>query len=405
MKKWVVLLSMLALCSCAVFEMDDLENEAENAIFDIVVPEKFSWSAIMQDVLLVNIVNDSVRSFALDSTLIELYSQEDELLDALIIFKGQACFNYRVAGSTGKFKIRFAATNSEIEVSSKIHSLNFDISDASELQFQRSDKDGDGLFDEFDQAPNNPHLTINTGGTVDVTPTWNYFIFDDLWPAKGDFDFNDFIVKTKISWIRGKNNCIEEVEGICVAEWKSTGWGLGFELFERKGAYLIYVDDVIAGTQQAATKSGTINNGFTVIHETLNQGKVEKEFTLKLRENCLTNIILAPYLYRIDDENHQVRIFGTPPTQSQLMLLFSSGDDKSPNAWDWSKGSKFKYPLVGYEAFYRTLENYPWGIEFMSTSFQSSKEKQPVNMSFPDFKSWVESEGHLHKDWYNYQQN
>ena len=123
MKKWVVLLCR-CLWSCAVFEMDDLKP-CRKSIFDMVVPEKFSWSAILQDVLLVNIVIDSVKSFALDSTLIELYSQDDELLDALIIFKGQACFNYRVAGSTCKFKIKFAATNSEIEVSSKIQQFKF----------------------------------------------------------------------------------------------------------------------------------------------------------------------------------------------------------------------------------------------------------------------------------------
>ncbi len=400
MKKWVILLLAAVLWSCQILDDDDF-IPSENQNFNMVVPEKFSWSAVLQDVLLVNILSDSIKSYALDSTIIQLYNENNELLDALTIFRGQACFNFRIATSACAFKIKIPATNSEIEISSKVRCFNFDVSNVSVLPFKRKDSDKDGLFDKFDEAPNDPHLTAN----LKHSNTGTFYIFDDSWPLKGDFDFNDFVVNTIISWKRGKNNFIEEISGICNAEWKSTGFGLGFELFEQKGNNLIYNSDIISETKSAATQSASVNNGLIVIDKTLSAGKTTREFVVKLKENCLTDLVFVPYLFKTENENYQVRPFGTPPTQIQLMELFHSGDDASPNSWEWSKGRKFKYPLTGSNAFYRTSENYPWGIEFMANTFKPSNERQSIEASFPGFKNWVESGGQLNKNWYNFPLN
>ena len=84
------------------------------------------------------------------------------------------------------------------------------------------------------------------------------------------------------------------------------------------------------------------------------------------------------------------------------MTLFRSNDDYSPRTWDWSAGTKFKYPLEGSEAFYRTAENHPWGIEFISENkFKPSKENKTILDTYPGFKDWAESGGKKEKTWYD----
>ena len=119
----------------------------------------------------------------------------------------------------------------------------------------------------------------------------------------------------------------------------------------------------------------------------------------------MTDFNLVPYLFRLEKKDHQVRPFGTPPTQMQKMQLFRSGDDASPNKWNWLKGDKFKYPQEGKNAFYRTNESLPWGVQFMAKSFTTPAELQTIMTSYPKFQSWAESGGTNDKDWYNHPSN
>ena len=400
MKKWVVLILLAGFWSCVTNEVDDVQQQDEKAEFNLEVPSDFSWSAIMQDVLLVNIVRNGEESFDLDSTVIELYSNDDELLDALTITRGTACFNVRIPAATKQLKLKTPANGKVMEFSALKRSLSFEIQPIINCNFNRDDADGDGLYDQFDADPLNPHVALQIASNQ-MNRSSAYFIFEDLWPAKGDFDFNDFILKSNFTWIRGNDNYITEITGFCEAQWDDSEFGMGFEIFEARGGYLIYLDDVIEEIE-GAEESELIDNGFVVFTETKVAGKATKNFTVKIKNHSLTNFVCIPYLFRTENENHQIRPFGTPPTKTQKMDMFHSKDDASPRNWNWMRGERFKYPLAGDDAFYRTAEGHPWGVQFISKNFVPCAEMQSVITSYPKFKDWAESGGIAEKDWYNY---
>jgi LruC domain-containing protein len=55
------------------------------------------------------------------------------------------------------------------------------------------DTDGDGVIDVLDEFPNDP--AIAKSRYFPGADTWGTIAYEDLWPAKGDFDYNDLVVK------------------------------------------------------------------------------------------------------------------------------------------------------------------------------------------------------------------
>ena len=412
MKKYVAIILSLVFSSCLKHYIDELPQEEQDDQFIVSVPQDFNWSSIEGAGIEVTIKHNSEITYALDSTLIELYDEDDDLLDALTIYDGMAEFNIRIPSSISVLKLKSVATNVSKEFTPASTKIDLNIPDLSVLSFARKDRDRDGLFDEFDAFPDDGNKTImidnynqssnlKSGKKSSVS---SYVIFEDLWPSKGDYDFNDLVAKTTFSWERGKSNYIEEISGVCDVEWigAGIGLGLGFELFETKGTNLYYMDDIIKEVS-GGDEDNSVTNGFILFSKVQSVGTNQVHFTIKLKDKALKNFLCVPYLFRTNDKGHQVRPFGAPPTESQKMSLFRSADDKSPVSWTWTKGKKFKYPIAGNEAFYKSGEQHPWGIEFISKKkFKPSKEGRTIIRSYPKFRTWAESGGKKESSWYEY---
>jgi hypothetical protein len=72
------------------------------------------------------------------------------------------------------------------------------------------DTDGDGVSDTKDDYPNDPNKAFDN-----IYPSNDAFgtlAFEDLWPAKGDYDFNDLVVDYNINQVTNAQNMIVEIE-------------------------------------------------------------------------------------------------------------------------------------------------------------------------------------------------
>lgn len=413
MKKYVAIFAVILLGGCLQHYIDETPQEVKDDEFVINVPKDFNWSSIAGIRFEVTLTHGNKITYALDSTLLELYDEDDVLIDALTIYDGKAEFNIRIPTSSTKLILKAVASNASLEIAPGSNNVQFDVPNISSLSYLKVDSDSDGLYDAFDADPLNQNVTISINknrGTAlksaqgKSSSTSSYVIFEDLWPSKGDYDFNDLVSKTTFSWERGKSNYIEEIEGVCEIEFigAGIGLGLGFELFESAGSHLVYLDDIIKEVEKI-TEDNSVTNGFVIFSKVQSVSTNQVEFKIKLKDKALKSFLCVPYLFRTDDYGHQVRPFGAPPTEGQRMSMFRSGNDYSPNTWSWEKGSKFKYPLDADDAFFKSQEKHPWGIEFITKiKFKPSPEGRTIIRSYPKFRDWAESGGKKDKTWYEH---
>ncbi|MDX5430392.1 MAG: LruC domain-containing protein [Bacteroidota bacterium] len=75
-----------------------------------------------------------------------------------------------------------------------------------------SDSDGDGVPNNQDDYPNDAALAFNNY----MNANFSTLMFEDLWPGKGDYDFNDLVVDYRINRITNANNKIVKAEAVVV---------------------------------------------------------------------------------------------------------------------------------------------------------------------------------------------
>lgn len=413
MKKFLAIGLVLFMWSCIDKDIEEGSQEEKDEKFVVDVPADFDWSNISGVGITVNVKQNGASSTALDNTVLDLYDEDGQLLDAMTVIDGSVEFNVRVPASASKLTITSQASGKSIEITPDASSVNFEAQNISAMSFARVDTDGDEVYDQFDADPLNSKVTLSINNFAtdselkstngNASSSSSYVIFEDLWPSKGDYDFNDLVCKTTFSWTKGKSNYIEEISGVCEVEWIGAGMqlGLGFELFEMKGTNLYYLGNVITAYDGCAADN-SVPNGYVVFDKVQSVGINKVEFSINIEEKEFKSFLCVPYLFRTSDPTHQVRPFGAPPTKKQKMSLFRSGNDASPTTWSWNTGSKFKYPLSDNEAFYRSAENHPWGIEFISKNkFKPSKENKTILKSYPGFREWAETGGKKEKEWYD----
>ncbi|MCT4645944.1 MAG: LruC domain-containing protein, partial [Carboxylicivirga sp.] len=72
-----------------------------------------------------------------------------------------------------------------------------------------TDSDGDGVSDTFDEFPNDENRAFNNHYPAENT--YGTLIFEDLWPYKGDYDFNDLVIDYNFTQLTNSDN---EITGI-----------------------------------------------------------------------------------------------------------------------------------------------------------------------------------------------
>ncbi len=265
------------------------------------------------------------------------------------------------------------------------------------------DTDGDGVNDDDDDFPLDP-----TKAYLSIWPTGSdyYFeMFEDLWPSRGDYDFNDVVLKCKMhTYTNAQNNLVGgrvksevywiggSLPGGAGMEWFSSDYGSSeLEYLPNNSVDFTQANNVI--DDQVVVNAVQIFDGN--IKESLNDS-VDFEFTWDYNAGG-NSLWVQVYIYT-DERNHEVHTYGNPPTNAEDMSLFGTFDDASLTTWDWSAGNVFATPAD----FYKTSTNLPWGMEIITGEFRIPNEKTDIIDAYPQFKDWAESGGTVNQDWYNY---
>jgi len=254
------------------------------------------------------------------------------------------------------------------------------------------DTDGDGVLDSQDDYPNDPERAFNNYYPGDGL--WATLAFEDLWPSKGDYDFNDMVIGYNFNQVTNANNEVVDVKAKFRARHNGAGLHNGF-------AFQIPTDQTnIASvtsnyqpigniaTNGNGTESGQTLANIVVFEDT--QSALGKDIEMTIHFGIPKDAATLgtppynPYLIKDGDVNVEVHLPGMAPTALADQQLFGTADDSS-------------VPSSG--RFYKTSNNLPWAINIVY-KFKWMKEKQEITTGYLHFGDWAESDGAQYADWY-----
>jgi LruC domain-containing protein len=273
------------------------------------------------------------------------------------------------------------------------------------------DVDGDGVADNLDAYPTDPTRAYNT--FYPNENTWGSVAFEDLWPSKGDYDFNDLVTKYQFKLVSNAQNNVVDV----IAQFQVTavgasfhnGFGIQFDgvtplqVASVTGCVIDegYINIAANGTEENQAKAVVIpwDNAENVIHRaggsmfnTIHNGNVGTSDLVTVTihfGSALSSAVVGtppfnPFIIRDQVRSHEIHMIDKVPTSLMNMSLFGTEADAS---------------LPAQGKYYRTDTNLPWAIAIPEV-FAHPVEQAEITQAHLHFAAWAESEGTVFTDWY-----
>jgi len=291
---------------------------------------------------------------------------------------------YIMDTGTGAWQSRFSPYNYYIH---DLATLPYDAASIPEV-----DTDGDGVTDFYDEFPNDPEVAATT-----YTPSmfgWGSYAFEDLWPYKGDYDFNDLVVNYRYTnVINGAGLLVRTILDFDV---KNVGGsyknGFGLELdMDQSLISSVTGYNLTEGLIQLDNKGLEQNQNKPVIiafdnawenYETSSSLELTINYSSPIDPDFFGN--LNPFMIINQERGKEVHLSNRTPTSLADISLFGTGNDNS----DISNG-----------VYYKDDNNLPWAIDIIH-DFVCPKEKTEIILGYPYFVNWAESSGNQYDDWY-----
>lgn len=257
------------------------------------------------------------------------------------------------------------------------------------------DTDGDGVDDNQDEFPNDP-----TKAYTSKFPTSGYqtLAFEDLWPAKGDFDFNDMVVSNQVVYGLDANGDKVDATFTISLDAAGSGFSNGLAMVFTDGNNQSLNQSVITSVSGDATLDPNVPNGVIVFNDVFaaqttfyqNNGPglsaTPDVFTFTVNFNsAVNNQVIVPdtYIYRTTNRGQEVHLDGFLGTAAATVGFNNTIDDVNGT--------------------YNTATGLPWAIEIVTANktFKHPTEKNDILLAYPGFQLWAENGGSVNTGWLN----
>lgn len=253
-----------------------------------------------------------------------------------------------------------------------------------------NDQDGDGVTDSVDEYPNDATKAYSI--TYPSSSTKASLIFEDLWPFKGDYDFNDTALDYSIIKIFNSSNQLAAID----FDYVVTSDGAGFVnsmAFEIEGLNPNNVASITGqilegGVFNLANNGTELGQQHTVValfddhSKIVNQENIVRiTFVNPISDTSLDFAPFNPFLVANGEREKEIHLANYQPTtlgNSQPEVLGNNAD---------------------IDGNYTTENGLPWAINVIE-SFPLLQEKEPINTGYLYFEEWGLSGGENRKDWY-----
>jgi len=275
------------------------------------------------------------------------------------------------------------------------------------------DTDLDGVPDEFDLYPTDPERASNS--YFPAEDVWGTVAFEDLWPSKGDYDFNDLVLDYTGYYVLNAQNDVKDliIDFRVRAVGASLNNGYGFQLDQITPDQV----EVVTGTiHESETMPITLNTNGTeanqpkaviivvssvesVIHRstgsmfntiktnpagTWDVTTVTVTFTNPVLQSDLGPEDFNPFLIKDQHRDIEIHLPNMAPTALVDPSFFGTFEDNSD---------------PGQGRYYKTVNNLPWGI-LLYEQFDYPIENAEILDAYNYFSTWCESGGTAYPNWY-----
>jgi len=216
----------------------------------------------------------------------------------------------------------------------------------------KPDKDKDGVPDDSDEFPDDPYLIGTTTGEYTIA-------FEDMWPAKGDADFNDMVVRLGIKEFIDNNNMISRIT--VTSRLLAAGAGYKNQLW-----ISVLGKDYLLIFNPKQDLKGKTNTGKKDTYVTGPEHNLEIVFDSPVSRDQMDSMPYDPY----------IRCNGNDKNQVHLSFVKTKFKDKVFDS-----------------------DNFPWAV-LVPADWAWPYESTSVFQAYPEFKKWYESQGTEYKEWY-----
>jgi LruC domain-containing protein len=274
------------------------------------------------------------------------------------------------------------------------------------------DTDEDGIPNYLEHYPEDPRRAYNNYSPGE--DRFGTLAFEDLWPHKGDYDFNDLVVRYRFNYVTNADSQVVDVKG--TFRFAAVGGayhdGFAFELpvpaslvesisgsrlfgssisLNAKGAEIGQDNAVIVVTDDVIELMGVepdIYHFFNTVWGSYYAEPVEVEVSATLSEPQEIGVIgLPPYNpFAIANgvRGMEIHLPGKTPTTLANSAHFGTGDDASN-------------PASG--VYYTSGTGLPWALH-IPNEWSYPFEQVDITKAYLKFQSWAESGGTTYEDWY-----
>lgn len=236
-------------------------------------------------------------------------------------------------------------------------------------------------------------IKSNTGGEiVDIKPvepepepepteeTLYYnglLLFEDLFPAQGDYDMNDVVVEYQYAVTFGSDNIVKKVEATYTPIWDGADYSnaFGIQLEKRDGTIL---DNTIVFQDHKFGSKDPITGAITGQQET-------RTFTPNVHKD---DLVFNPYI-KVNNTGYEVHL-----TKMQPTATFAGS----------TLYNKLSYAQQNYVTTVGMVQDkFPYALDIRDArgeSFTIVTERKRIDAQYPSFSNWVESDGNSSTDWW-----
>jgi LruC domain-containing protein len=280
-------------------------------------------------------------------------------------------------------------------------------------QTQIADKDADGVADNDDAYPEDKDRAYDVQ-LPDATEST--LMFEDLWPATGDYDFNDFVASYKAIAVTNADNKVVEVKittkVMAIGASYNNSFAVQFDDLKPEAILAVKGNltnnSKIFSFNENGTEAGQDNANIIIFDQarTLFPGvggsgiNVNPEGPFVNAENVTVTISfntgketaievkeleLNPYIIVNQNREIEVHLPDYEPSDLANKKLFGTEKDNS----SFEKG-----------IYYKSANNLPFAIK-VEGLVPHMIEKQDILTGYPKLADWAISEGKEYQNWYN----